>query len=139
MTRAEIEAAIPHRPPMLLVDEIIGIDDTNIVGRKTFHGSEFFVQGHYPERPIVPGVILCESALQTGAVLLSRFGGSGIPVVTRINDVRFRKPVVPGDTVENHVALVERLSSAYFMKARIVRDSQVVAQFEFACTLAAEL
>ncbi|MCA9203445.1 MAG: beta-hydroxyacyl-ACP dehydratase, partial [Planctomycetales bacterium] len=64
MSRAEIEAAIPHRPPMLLIDEIVERDERHIVCRKTFHADEFFFQGHYPDYPLVPGVILCEASMQ---------------------------------------------------------------------------
>jgi 3-hydroxyacyl-[acyl-carrier-protein] dehydratase len=138
MNRAGIEAAIPHRAPMLLVDEIVTRGEASILGRKTFRPDEFFLQGHYPGRPIVPGVILCEFAMQTGAVLLSRFGGQGVPVVTRINDVRFKNIVRPGDTIEAHVELVERVSNAFFMKAKLTRDDQLIARFDFACALATE-
>ena len=95
----EIRKAIPHRPPMLLVDEIIEQTEDSIVCRKTFRDDEFFFQGHYPDQPIVPGVILCESAMQAGAILLSKFveAGSGVPVATRLNDVKFKKMIGPGE------------------------------------------
>ncbi|MBW3600789.1 MAG: beta-hydroxyacyl-ACP dehydratase, partial [Planctomycetes bacterium] len=73
MNLSEVESAIPHRPPMLLVDEIVERSDDRIVCRKMFHEGEFFFQGHYPDYPLVPGVILCESAMQAGAILLSQF------------------------------------------------------------------
>ena len=93
MTKERIQSAIPHRPPMLLVDEVISRDEKRIVARKTFRADEFFFQGHYPNQPIVPGVILCESAMQAGAILLSQHmpaDGKGVPVATRMNDVKFR-------------------------------------------------
>ena len=68
-TLEKILAAIPHRPPMLLLDEIVSQDSESIVCRKRFSGDEFFFQGHYPDQPIVPGVILCECGAQAGAVL----------------------------------------------------------------------
>ena len=71
MTTKEILDAIPHRKPMLLVDEIVSRTENEIVCRKTFHEDEFFVQGHFPDQPIVPGVIQCECCLQAGAILLS--------------------------------------------------------------------
>ena len=136
----EIKSAIPHRGPMLLVDEVVSKEETNIVCRKTFHGDEFFLQGHFPDRPVVPGVILCESAMQSGAIMLAgdvpREPQAGIPVATRLNNVKFRKMVLPGDTVELHVELVEQVGNAYFMKARVVRDDVMVMRCEFACSIA---
>ena len=116
MDREQIEKAIPHRSPMLLVDEVIRKTDNDIKCRKTFRPEEFFLQGHYPGNPIVPGIILCEAAMQSGAILLSQFAGTGTPVATRLNDVRFKKIVRPEDTIEIDVQLVEKLANAFFMK-----------------------
>ena len=136
----EITSAIPHRSPMLLVDEIVGRTEDAIVCRKTFHEEEFFLQGHYPDKPIVPGVILCESAMQAGAILLSKFveEQEGVPVVTRMNDVKFKRMVTPGDTIEMSVKLNERLAAAFFMKARVTCDEKLAARFEFVCALVAK-
>ncbi len=136
--RARIEAAIPHRPPMLLLDEIVASAEGQIVARKTFGADEFFVQGHYPGQPIVPGVILCEAAMQAGAVLISESleSQTGLPVVTRMSDVKFRRIVRPGDTVTLDVTLDERLADAFFLSAKIVCHDKVAARLRFACTLA---
>ncbi len=72
MSRQQILAAIPHREPFLLVDEIIDWTDSQIVGSKMFTGREDFFAGHYPGYPLVPGVLLCEAAMQCGAILLSQ-------------------------------------------------------------------
>jgi 3-hydroxyacyl-[acyl-carrier-protein] dehydratase len=140
MTLEQIQAAIPHRPPMLLVDEIIRRDRRRIECRKTFRDDEFFVQGHYPGHPIVPGVILCEAAMQAGAVLLSEHmqgaAEHSVPVATRMSDVKFRKIVRPGDTVHLIVELQERLADAFFLKATIQCAAKTVARLDFACTLA---
>lgn len=138
MTTEEIKAAIPHRSPMLLVDEVVEQSDNHIVTRKTFRDDEFFTQGHYPGNPIVPGIILCEVGMQSGAILLSKFAGQGIPVATRMNDVRFRQMVKPGDTVEVRCELIEKLANAFFMKAKMTRDGKQVMRFEFACAAAQE-
>lgn len=93
MNANPIENAIPHRGPMLLVDEIVECDGDRIVCRKTFREDEFFFQGHYPGYPLVPGVVLCECAMQVGGVLLaSKLGDqtAGVPVATRMDQVRFR-------------------------------------------------
>ena len=135
---ASIENAIPHRPPMLLVDRILEHEEQRIVCEKTFSADEFFFQGHYPDTPIVPGVILCESAMQAGAILLSRHlaGEAGVPVATRLNDVKFKQVVRPGDTVVMEVGLRERLADAFFLSAKVRSREKVATRFDFACTLA---
>jgi 3-hydroxyacyl-[acyl-carrier-protein] dehydratase len=138
MSRSEIEAAIPHRPPMLLLDEIVHRGPDSITCRKAFREDEFFFQGHYPRQPIVPGVILCESAMQAGAVLLSQSlrDMPGVPVATRLNDVKFKRMVHPGETVEILVTLNERLANAFFLRAKVTCSGKLVVSFEFACTMA---
>ena len=136
MNRQQIEGCIPHRAPMLLVDEVLERSETHIVCRHRFGKDEFFFQGHYPDYPLVPGVILCEASMQAGAILLAGLAGDGIPVATRVNDVRFRKMVRPGDTIRIEVELVERVANAFFMKAKVTRDRDTVVRFEFACAAA---
>ena len=139
MSVEQIHAAIPHRPPMLLVDEIVERDERHIVCRKTFREDEFFFQGHYPEYPIVPGVILCEAAMQAGAILLAKQlpnTSDGVPVATRINDVKFRQMIRPGDEVSLEVELIERLADAFFLTAKVVCGGKAAVRFTFACTVA---
>ena len=139
MSLAAIKAAIPHREPFLLLDEIVEQSDARIVCRKRFTGDEFWYRGHYPDYPITPGVILCEAAMQAGAVLLSKLATESpgaVPVATRANNVQFRKMVHPGDTITIEVELTERLANAFFMKARVTVEGQLAVRFEFACTLA---
>ena len=138
MSLSEIHAAIPHRDPFLLVDEIVEQSEDRIVCRKTFTGDEFWYQGHYPNYPITPGVLLCEAAMQAGAILLSPqvSNDSGtLPVATRANNVQFKKMVYPGETIQIEVKLTEQLASAFFLKARITVDDRVAARLEFACTM----
>ncbi|MFM2092987.1 MAG: 3-hydroxyacyl-[acyl-carrier-protein] dehydratase FabZ [Planctomycetota bacterium] len=138
MISPEILQAIPHRPPMLLVDEVVSRTEKNIVCRKTFRADEYFFQGHYPDFPLVPGVILCECGMQAGAILLSQFvnPGDGVPVATRLNDVKFKKVVRPGDSIELEVELQERLADTYFLTAKITSGGKLATRFEFACTIA---
>jgi 3-hydroxyacyl-[acyl-carrier-protein] dehydratase len=138
MPQAEIEAAIPHRPPMLLVDEVVQQSENEILCQKTFRDDEFFFQGHYPDHPIAPGIILCEAAMQAGAILLSAAmkDSPGVPVATRLNDVKFKRMIRPGDTIEIAVTLVERLANAFFLKAHVTCAGKTAVRFEFACTLA---
>lgn len=138
MPNSAIEEAIPHRGPMLLVDEIVEQSENTIHCRKTFREDEYFFQGHYPDYPLVPGVILCEAMMQAGAIMLSRFveDGGGVPVATRMNDVKFKKMIRPGDTVDMQVELVERVSDAFFMKGKVTCEGKLAMRFDFACTLA---
>jgi len=146
MSLAEIHAAIPHRDPFLLIDEIVERDDRRIVCRKTFRPDEYFYAGHYPSYPLTPGVLLCEAAMQAGAVLLSGQmpaagsagpgGAARVPVATRMNDVRFKRMVKPGETVLIEVELNERLADAFFLTAKVSCAGKLAVRFDFACTLA---
>lgn len=143
--RAAIEAAIPHREPFLLVDEIVACDDGRIQCRKRFTGDEYFFAGHYPGQPIVPGVLLCEAGMQAGAILLARrltaaaegpSNNPRVPVATRLNDVRFKRIVRPGETIDLEVTLDEELSGAFFLTAKVTVAGKLATRFQFACTLA---
>jgi 3-hydroxyacyl-[acyl-carrier-protein] dehydratase len=139
MSLDAIKAAIPHREPFLLVDEVVEQTDKRIVCRKTFSGEEFWYRGHYPDFPLTPGVLLVEAGMQAGAVLLAKFAADasgGVPVATRINNVKFRHMVRPGDTIETQVELVERMADAFFLKAAVTVDGQTATTFDFACKLA---
>jgi 3-hydroxyacyl-[acyl-carrier-protein] dehydratase len=138
MTAEQIEAMIPHRPPMRLLDEIISQDESNIVCKKTFSEDDFFVQGHFPGYPLVPGVIQCECCLQAGAILLSKMTPNDpnvVPVATRMDSVKFKRMVRPGDTVEIHVTLNERLGNAYFLTGKMLLDGKPTARLNFACSV----
>ena len=143
MSLERILALIPHRPPMLLIDNILSLEGDDIVCQKTFQADEFFFQGHYPNQPIVPGIILCEAAMQAGSCLLStkiaedlnNDSSSKVPVATRLNNVKFKQLVKPGDTIELAITLTERVSSA-FLDAKITVGGKLATRFDFACTLA---
>jgi 3-hydroxyacyl-[acyl-carrier-protein] dehydratase len=137
MSRQQILDAIPHRPPMLLLDDVVEWETERIVCKKTFAGDEFFFQGHYPDFPLVPGVILCEAAMQAGAVLLSKHAtGGGVPVAGRLNDVKFKRMVRPGDTILLDVTLDERMGDAFFLSAKVTCDSKPAVTLNFAVTVA---
>ncbi len=136
--RAAVEAAIPHRAPMLLIDEIVAQNENEIHCRKTFRVEEFFTQGHFPNYPLVPGVILCECALQSGAILLASKtpATNVVPVATRMDGVKFKQMVRPGDTIDIHATLNEVVSSAYFLTGKITVGGKLAARLDFACTIA---
>jgi 3-hydroxyacyl-[acyl-carrier-protein] dehydratase len=139
MSIQEIHAAIPHRPPFLLVDEIVERSEDRIVCRKTFHEDEWFFAGHYPTFPIAPGVLLCEAAMQAGAILLAGREDppeAGIPVAAGLNNVRFRRMVKPRDTIEMEVKLTNRIANAWFLSARVYCGGQLAVRLEFICAVA---
>ncbi|TWT94519.1 3-hydroxyacyl-[acyl-carrier-protein] dehydratase FabZ [Stieleria varia] len=123
---------------MRLLDEIVSRDESQIVCRKTFSPDEFFVQGHFPDTPIVPGVIQCECCLQAGAVLLQQSLDATpgtVPVATRMDGVKFKRMVKPGDTVEIHVTLNEKVSNAFFLTGKMLLDGKVAMRLDFACSV----
>jgi 3-hydroxyacyl-[acyl-carrier-protein] dehydratase len=101
---------IPHRPPFLFVDEIVAEQPDGLVATRRWRAEEDFYRGHYPGAPITPGVLLCESVFQTAACYMALKAraagmkpGEGMPLIAKINDVRFRHPVYPGDVVTMEV------------------------------------
>ena len=131
-----IKKLIPHRPPMLLVDEVISQDKTSIVCKKTFHDEEFFHHGHYPGNPITPGLILCEACVQAGAILAAAFVDyDGVPVLARVNDVKFKHIVRPGDTVTLHVKRQDKLSTAHYMSGKVMVGDKTAVTLTFAVTV----
>ena len=139
MSYEEIKLAIPHREPFLLVDVVVEQSDKRIVCRKRFTGEEFWYRGHYPHFPLTPGVLLCEAGRQAGAVLLAKYAADApgsVPVVTRMNNVKFKAMVRPGDTVELEVELIEQMGGAYFLNARVTVGDKTAVTFDFACKMA---
>lgn len=138
MTSQEILDAIPHRDAMLLVDEIVEKQGDQIVCQKTFREDEFFFQGHYPGFAITPGVILCECAVQAGAILLAEKtqGTEVVPVLTRLSDVRFKQMVRPGDTIVSEVRIDEVVANAFYCSAKVTCNGKLAVRFTFACTVA---
>lgn len=137
MQREEIKKILPHREPMLLLDDVEQVDDT-AVGHYTVRGDEFFLQGHFPGNPIVPGVILCEIMAQSACVLLlDSIPEEGMtPVYTGLDKVRFRNPVRPGDTIETQCKLKRSKHPFYFAEGTVSVNGKVCvsAEFSFAVT-----
>jgi 3-hydroxyacyl-[acyl-carrier-protein] dehydratase len=137
----EILNAIPHRPPFLFVDRIVELTDTKIRTAKDIKPDEPVFAGHYPGHPIMPGALICESIFQTGAILLSKMmggTGGGIPVLTRINNAKFKSIVKPGNTLDVEAELVEKVSNAYFMKGKASVGGKTSVTVEFTVTLTKE-
>jgi 3-hydroxyacyl-[acyl-carrier-protein] dehydratase len=138
--RGAILTAIPHREPFLFVDAILERSAARIATEWTPRADAPFFRGHYPGRPIVPGVLLCESAFQAGAILCSddpAAAAGGVPVLAKVADARFRRPVAPGETLRIEVTLDESISAARYMTAKVSCAGESVLRVQFVVTFAA--
>ena len=137
MDREEIMRILPHRDDMLLLDDIaesVG----EAVGHYTVRGDEFFLRGHFPQNPIVPGVILCEILAQSACVLMRDAMDEGkIPMYTGLDKVRFRSPVRPGDTVETRCRIRRAKPPFYFASGEVTVDGRLCVTAEFSCAVTA--
>ena len=131
---------IPHRPPFLFVDRVLEETDTTLKAEKTIDPKEPFFEGHYPGQPIMPGVLICESIFQTGAIMMGkRIANEGrIPVLTRVNNIKFKHAVHPGDTMQIEVTLKDIVSSAAYMKGKAMVGGKTAVSLEFTAMLVEE-
>jgi len=136
---SEIARLIPHRPPFLWLDRVLERSEETLMAQKFIPPDLDVFAGHYPGYPIMPGVLLCESVFQAGAVLIARGldgGEEGVPVLTRIFGARFKRQVRPGDTITVHVRLKERMGPAWVLKGKAEVAGRTAVTVEFACALA---
>jgi 3-hydroxyacyl-[acyl-carrier-protein] dehydratase len=134
----EIRKILPHRYPFLLVDRIVELEPERIVGIKNVTVNEPFFVGHFPDFPVMPGVLIVEAMAQTAGVLVLQ----GMPdrdnklvLLVAIENARFRKPVVPGDTLRLEMTVVKRRSNVAKMAGRATVEGVLVAEAEVMCKL----
>lgn len=140
----DIKAAIPHREPFLLVDEVIESSREGIRARTTLRPdgelwSRVF-RGHYPAFPLAPGVLLCEMLFQAAGIVVHEIikdeNIGGVPVIARIQGVKFKNMVLPGDTVELSAGVRDRKGTAFFFAGEIVNAGKTAVQADFAVAIA---
>ena len=131
----EIRKRIPHRYPFLLVDRIVEIQgDEKIVGIKNVSANENFFQGHFPNRPVMPGVLICEAMAQVGAIFAYHARGGAddhkVFLLTGLDNVKFKRPVEPGDQLRMELTCLKRRGSYWKMLGMATVDGKIVAQAE---------
>lgn len=130
---------IPQREPFLFIENIVERSENSITTSKKLTGEEDFFRGHFPGRPVFPGVLMCEAIFQTGALLMALKGQSAgnnkTAVVSRIQNAKFKNMAKPGDLLMITVDFVETLANASFMKGKITSNGKTVMSIEFAATL----
>ena len=133
----EIKKIIPHRYPFLLVDRIVECDlDSRIVGIKNVTADEPFFQGHFPEFPVMPGVLIIEAMAQTACILglkILNLEGQGTVFFTGIDAVKFRKPVVPGDQLRMELTKIKQRKSIFRFEGKAFVDDTLATE----CTIQA--
>ena len=127
MEREEIKNYLPHREPMLLVDDV-SVEEGVCTGHYKVRGDEFFLQGHFPDYPVVPGVVLCEIMGQCSCALLLDVLPGRLTFYAGLDNVRFKRQVRPGDliTVSSHIA--NRRGLTFFIDAEASVDGKLCAK-----------
>jgi beta-hydroxyacyl-ACP dehydratase FabZ len=135
----EIREILPHRYPMLLVDRILEMSEKKIVGIKNVTANEPFFLGHFPDFPVMPGVLIVEAMAQVAGVLvLKSLGGRNkkLVLLATVEEAKFRKPVVPGDQLRIEMTVERRKASVAKMSGVATVDGTVVAEAMVMCKLA---
>ena len=131
LDREAIKKILPHREPMLLLDTAEKLDDGTARGTYHVRGDEFFLQGHFPGNPVVPGVIQCEIIAQAACMLMADEMAGATPFYAGIDKVRFRRPVKPGETMEMTSRLVRHRGSLYVIQGEARVNGELCAEGQF--------
>ncbi len=136
MNKEEIKTILPHREPMLLLDEAYLNEDGTATGYYTVRGDEFFLQGHFPDKQVVPGVIQCEIMAQSACILFAdkMKGKEVLPLYTGLDKVRFRGMVLPGDKIRIDTKILRQSPPMYLLHGELKVDGKrcMSGDFSFA-------
>jgi 3-hydroxyacyl-[acyl-carrier-protein] dehydratase len=137
---AQVMRMIPHRYPMLMVDRVIEVvPNVSAIGIKNVSANENYFQGHFPRHPVMPGVMIIESMAQTAAVLVVQTLGDSaagkLVYFMSVDQVRFRRPVTPGDSMRIHVEKIHHRRNVWKFFAEAKVDGRACAQAEFAAMI----
>jgi 3-hydroxyacyl-[acyl-carrier-protein] dehydratase len=138
LNHKDIAKILPHRYPFLLVDKVIHIDLENneIIGQKNVTINEEFFLGHFPNVPIMPGVLIIEAMAQTGGILVHQKGYvEKIAVLLNICNVKFRRPIYPGDVLHLHAKSIHISNKGGKMKTKALVDEKVCVEAELSFAL----
>ena len=141
VTTAEIERLLPHRYPFLLVDRVVEFEkDKRVLAYKNVSCNEPFFTGHFPDRPIMPGVLIIEAMAQAAALLSFKSTGvkpddNSVVYFAGIDNARFKRPVVPGDQLIFDVEITHAKRNIYKYKARASVDGELAAEAELMCAI----
>jgi 3-hydroxyacyl-[acyl-carrier-protein] dehydratase len=131
---------IPHRPPFLMIDKLIDVvAGERAIGIKNVTINEGFFQGHFPARPVMPGVLIIEAMAQTAAVLVVHTLGPAaqgkLVYFMSVDSARFRRPVAPGDTLKVHVAALRHRGNVWKFEAQAKVDGKLCAEATYAAMI----
>ncbi|RKX72448.1 3-hydroxyacyl-[acyl-carrier-protein] dehydratase FabZ [candidate division TA06 bacterium] len=130
----DIMKVMPHRYPFLLIDRILEVDKEHVKALKNVTINEPFFQGHFPGHPIMPGVLIVESLAQAGGILVMKYMKNledYLFYFMKIDKVKFRKPVLPGDTLIHHIKLLKERGNIFIIEGKSYVDDKLVCQGEF--------
>ena len=133
---SDIKRMIPHRYPFLLIDKVVGLKlGKSAIGIKNVTINEPYFDGHFPSKPIMPGVLIIESMAQTAAILvvktLDEIDNDMLVYFMSMDNTKFRKLVVPGDTMYLHVEVLKQRKTVWKFYGKGIVNSEIVAESEF--------